>query len=570
MVYHDLDWLFAIGTIFFLLSVWGIGANDVANSYATSVSSRSLTLIQAGVLATITEFIGAIALGQQVTSTIRSGVFSIDRFLDSPGVLIMAMVVAEIGSSIWLAVCTYLGFPVSTTQSIVGALIGVAIASDLPVHWGWKSQSVSQIAASWGIAPVLAAGFGAIIFTSIRLLVHSRQDPMKWALRVLPFYYAFTAAILALFIVVSGGHGIPKPEDLGAGKACGIVLGVFAGVWVISAVFFVPYYWRSLVKEDHRLRFWHIPMGPLLWKDNYTLYFPGNPEKGIVPNYYESELAADANEKGSPESIHSRTEGQQSTLASPAIEPLKGDHDDIQPNPQQADARIAEKNQKELRAVDTLPWAHPKRIFATVKLVFTYGITRDVIHHQSRGLDHIHQRAPVFDNKVEHLWTTAQVCSAMIMSISHGANDLSNAIGPFTTEYMTWQSGQSMTKTDTPTWIKAVGGLGLGFGFWTFGYHIMRNLGNRITKHSPTRGFSMELAAAITVLLASRLGLPVSTTQCITGAVIGVALVNMDFRSINWKQLGKIFFGWVLTLPCAGLISGIIMGMALNVPQWGR
>merc|ERR1711977_166984 len=111
--------------------------------------------------------------------------------------------------------------------------------------------------------------------------------------------------------------------------------------------------------------------------------------------------------------------------------------------------------------------------------------------------------------------------------------------------------------------IKAVGGLGLGFGFWTFGYHIMRNLGNRITKHSPTRGYSMELAAAITVLLASNLGLPVSTTQCITGAIIGVALTNNDLKSINWKQIGKIFIGWVLTVPCAGLVSGIIMGMAL-------
>jgi len=97
----------------------------------------------------------------------------------------------------------------------------------------------------------------------------------------------------------------------------------------------------------------------------------------------------------------------------------------------------------------------------------------------------------------------------------------------------------------------------------------MRNLGNRITKHSPTRGYSMELAAAITVLLASRLGLPVSTTQCITGGILGVALTNMDLKSIHWRQLGKIFLGWVLTVPCAGLISGIIMGMALNVPTWG-
>ena len=125
---HNLDWLFAIGVIFFCLSVWGIGANvslntethldrcdiststepvltffffplqDIANSYATSVSSQTLTLIQAGVLATITEFIGAIALGQQVTATIRSGVFSVTPFEKSPGALILAMVCAEVGT----------------------------------------------------------------------------------------------------------------------------------------------------------------------------------------------------------------------------------------------------------------------------------------------------------------------------------------------------------------------------------------------------------------------------------------------------------------------------------------
>lgn len=97
----------------------------------------------------------------------------------------------------------------------------------------------------------------------------------------------------------------------------------------------------------------------------------------------------------------------------------------------------------------------------------------------------------------------------------------------------------------------------------------MRNLGNRITKHSPTRGYSMELAAAITVLLASQLGLPVSTTQCITGAVIGVALTNGDLKSLNWKQILKIFVGWVLTVPCAGLVAGILTGMAINFPNWG-
>ena len=126
---------------------------------------------------------------------------------------------------------------------------------------------------------------------------------------------------------------------------------------------------------------------------------------------------------------------------------------------------VDEKRQKDLSSVDALPWAHPKRIWATIKIVTTYGITRDIIAHQSRGLEDVHRRAVVYDNRVEHLWTTAQVCSAIIMSIAHGANDVSNAIGPFTTEYETWSSGVTSAETDTPTWIKAVGGLGLGIGF---------------------------------------------------------------------------------------------------------
>lgn len=127
----------------------------------------------------------------------------------------------------------------------MGALIGVGIAADLKVSWGWTSHSVSQIAASWGIAPAISACFGAILFMTIRFVVFSRSDPMKWALRVIPFYYALTAGILVLFIVVEGSNGIPSLEEMGAGKACGIIIGVFAGVWLIGAIFFVPYYHRK-------------------------------------------------------------------------------------------------------------------------------------------------------------------------------------------------------------------------------------------------------------------------------------------------------------------------------------
>lgn len=138
---HGLDWLFAIGTIFFLISAWGIGANDVANSYATSVSAKSLTMVQAGCLAVITEFIGAIALGQQVTSTIRSGVFQIEPFENSPGVLIMANVIAEIGEFNFHC-SDGLGL---TNRSLQVLLLGLPSA----LRWDFQYQPLNPSSEPW-------------------------------------------------------------------------------------------------------------------------------------------------------------------------------------------------------------------------------------------------------------------------------------------------------------------------------------------------------------------------------------------------------------------------------------
>lgn len=222
-------------------------------------------------------------------------------------------------------------------------------------------------------------------------------------------------------------------------------------------------------------------MGPLLWKDDYSLYWPGDVTKTVVPNYYSSEYTgAEKHLNKEDKSPATKTSDEKSYSddepSSDRNEPGNNDSDmgitgepESDPSPTSTaklEEKVGKERQSELKAIDSLPWAHPRRLWATFRLVFFYGITRDVIGHQSKGLDDVHRRAPQFDNKVEHLWTTAQVCSAIIMSIAHGANDVSNAIGPFTTEYVTWKTGVSSAETDTPTWIKAVGGLGLGVGFW--------------------------------------------------------------------------------------------------------
>jgi sodium-dependent phosphate transporter len=568
------DWILALTTIAFVFSAFGNGANDVANSYATSVAARTLSMVQVGGLSAITEFVGAVALGRRVTGTIKNSIISINRFNGNPGALMLAMGCAEVGNATWLMVATGLGFPVSTTQTVVGALIGVGFACQSPITWKWESGSVSQIAASWGISPLIAAGFSAIVFGTLKYSILERTDSFKWAMRLIPIYLATTGAILALFIVVEAPTA-PSLEEFGAGKAVGIILGVFFGCLLIACVFFMPYFQRRLVKKDPRVKYYHVPLGPLLLKENPPIYFPSREEDYVI-NYYEDaygEVRAGRKDRekmrAGTHSTHAET--SHGTATATAESPRLGEDLEMNLNStRQVERRKKHRGPHErfIQPVEGLSWTNPKKYWGYIKWFFLQGVTRDVVTHDSAALRAIHARAHRYDDRVEHLWTYCQVVSAIMMSIAHGSNDVANAVGPWAASYDTYQSGVVNTKAPTPVWFLVVAGLLLGLGFWFYGYHIMRALGNRITQMSPTRGFSTEMGAAITVLIASRLGLPVSTTQCLTGAAMGVALMNYDVKAVNWRQLLYIFGGWVLTLPCAGLIAGLLCLMALNTPHF--
>ncbi|KAG9192627.1 hypothetical protein G6011_11361 [Alternaria panax] len=565
------DWILAITTIAFVASSASNGANDVANSYATSVAARTLKMWQAGILACFTEFLGAVALGSRVTGTIKSGIFALETFEPAPATLMLAMGCAEVGSAVFLTIATFAGMPVSTTQTVVGALAGAGIAAQSPLSWGRKKGSISQIAASWVIAPFLSAGFAAALFLTIKFGVHNRKDSFKWAMRLIPFYLAFTAGVLALFIIDELPNG-ESLEEMGAGKACGIILGVFFGMLAISYIFFVPYFTRRLVKGDARLRAWHIPLGPLLYRENPPIYFPGKGDE-VVTDYYAKTAPVESqqeNLKGEKGIGRSTSVDNKSTGDSDNID-VEGGRGLSRPLPRDGPIThviptTPEPEERWLKPVEHLPFYSPKKIANWTKFILLQGVSRDVV--TQKDLADVHARAIVYDNRVEHLWTYAQVASAMMMSIAHGSNDVANAVGPWVGSYNTYTTGVVTKEADTPIWILVTAGLLLGIGFWFYGYHIMRALGNKITQVSPTRGFSMELGAAITVLLASRLALPVSTTQCLTGATIGVALCNFDLKAVNWKQVGFIFSGWIITLPSAGLISGLMMVMALNTPHF--
>lgn len=569
------NWILAITSIAFVFSAFGNGANDVSNAYATSIAAKTLNMATAGVLAIFTEFIGAVAMGARVTDTIKNGIIGIDRFEGKPGALMLAMGCAEIGSASWLMFATKWGWPVSTTQTIVGALIGVGFASEASISWGWKKGSVSQVAASWGIAPLVAAGFSAIIFGTLKYSVLERADSFKWAMRLIPVYLAMTGAILALFIVVEAPTA-PSLEEFGAGKAAGIIIGVFFGCLLVAYVFFMPYFKRRLIHKDARIKFYHIPLGPLLLRENPPLYFPGKGDEIVVSYYEDAYGEVQAGQKDAEKKGTTTTAG--SIMPTPEIAPQVkpgqiGDDEEKKLDSATSSPEIKprkkhlEPKERFIDPVRDLSWKNPQKYYGYLKWILLQGVTRDVITHDSPELRAIHARAHRYDDRVEHLWTYCQVVSAMMMSIAHGSNDVANAVGPWAAVYSTYNAGVVETEAPTPIWFLVIAGLLLGLGFWFYGYHIVRALGNKITQMSPTRGFSVELGAAITVLLASRLALPVSTTQCLTGASMGVALMNYDLGAVNWKQLGFIFGGWVLTLPCAGLISGLICLMALNAPH---
>jgi PiT family inorganic phosphate transporter len=524
-------------------------------------------MYQVGFLSVCTEFAGAVGLGARVTSTIKNGIISIDRFRENgghPGALMLAMGCAEVGSATWLMVATRLGWPVSTTQTVVGALIGVGFAAGAPIKWGWASGSVSQVAASWGIAPMIAAGFSAIIFGTLKYSVLERKDSFKWGMRLIPFYFGITGAILALFIVVEAPTA-PSLEEFGAGKAVGIILGVFFGCMAICYVFFVPFFKRKLIMKDTRVRYWHIPMGPMLLKEDCYLYFPGKGDE-YVTNYYEDAygevhagLKDEQKHQGAapthdgiaeaPGDMH-LNKGQSSPVGSLPSDPEKEvlaskGVTDASAGPQLTRKRRSEPYERFIAPVKHLAWTNPVRWWGYFKFAILQGVTRDVISHDSDLLRKIHAKAHRYDVRVEHLWTYCQVISAIMMSIAHGSNDVANAVGPWAAVYETYRAGKVSTKSPTPVWFLVVAGLLLGLGFWVYGYHIMRSIGNKITQMSPTRGFSIELGAATTVLLASRLALPVSTTQCLIGSSMGVALMNYDLGAVNWRQLAFIFMGWV-------------------------
>jgi Phosphate/sulphate permeases len=158
---------------------------------------------------------------------------------------------------------------------------------------------------------------------------------------------------------------------------------------------------------------------------------------------------------------------------------------------------------------------------------------------------------------VEKVFTPMMIFAACAMAFAHGSNDVANGIGPLAAVISIVNSGgEVMQKAGLPVWVLLLGGAGIVLGLATMGYKVMRTIGNEITELTPTRAYAATLAAAITVVLASRTGLPVSTTHIAVGAVIGVGFAR-GIGAIDMRLVGKIVVSWVITLPASGIMAAL-------------
>lgn len=385
-----------------LYSAINIGANDVANSMATSVASGALTIKRAVFVAAIFDILGAVLVGAHVADTIRKGLIDPLQFSEIPNLFMFGMLASVLGSALWVNIATYFKLPVSTTHSIIGGVLGFGLISVGFSGIQWKV--VLYVVLSWIVSPAFGALIAFINFSIIKKFILGSNEPIEKTKKIGPFFVGIVFFILSLSIVFKGLKNLhlnlPFLEAFFISLLVGIA-GFFAG---------------SILLRRYK-------------------------EKKTDPYY-----------------------------------------------------------------------------------------------------------------QVEQMANPLQVLSASFQAFSHGANDVANAIGPVAAIVVVIQTHKVSMEVPVPLWLLLIGGVGLAFGVYIWGHRVMETVGEKITSITPTRGFSAEFGTATTVLICSRLGMPVSTTHVAIGNIIGVGLAR-GISAINLNVIKRIFSAWIISLPAAGLFS---------------
>ena len=221
-----------LAAVFGIFMAWGIGANDVANAMATSVGSKALTITQAILAAAVFEFLGAVLAGGAVTSTIRTGIVDADLLADTPELLVYGMLASLLAAGTWLLIASRNGWPVSTTHSIVGAIVGFAAVGIGVDAVQWKQ--VGAIILSWLISPLTAGFIAFLIYESVQRLILRQEDPLAKAKRFVPFYIFLAAFTTTLVTLLKGLSHVGL--EIGIADSYFLAVTIAASIAVVGAI----------------------------------------------------------------------------------------------------------------------------------------------------------------------------------------------------------------------------------------------------------------------------------------------------------------------------------------------
>jgi len=395
-------YILILGFVFGFYMSWNIGANDVANSMASSVGAKAITIRQAVLIAGILNLVGATFIGSHVTNTIRKGIVSTDILTD-PHLALVGALSALLAAALWVSFATWKSLPVSTTHSIVGAMIGFGIMAGgfSVINW----YILGAVVLSWIISPVFSLIIAFFLFKLIVRVILSRKDAYERAIKLGPIFIGITIFIVVLSFLFKTPVGKKLSISMPVALLAALIISALLGIVGMRLL-------RRLLK--------------------------------------------------------------------------------------------------------------PKK-----------------------------------SRSGEEVFRFIQVGTACYVALAQGANDVANAIGPLAVIYFLVKTGSVGAKVPVPVFLLVFGGIGIACGIWMAGSRVMETMGTKITTLSNTRGYAVEFAAATTVLIASKMGLPVSTTHAAVGGVLGVGLAR-GIEAVNFRIIFQIMIYWVLTVPAAAVTSMVL------------
>ena len=374
-----------------------------------------------------------------------------------PMIVAYGLLASLCAAGVWLQLASYFGWPVSTTHSIIGAVLGfgLIVGGVDAVNW----SQICSIGASWVISPLLGGGLAFLVFSLLRRKIFYAVRPVAAAKKVVPY---LTSTLLGAFTLI-GASGRFEDKMI-------IALGLAVCVWFL--VFFVT----KLL---------------LLW-------------------VHETEDSIKCESLSNP---------QAEVFIRKALKHLH---------------RTEEVTSGELRYYVSL-------IVDELKSLITLSQRQQSVREANYKI-------------VEGIFAKMQLISACFMAFAHGANDVANAIGPLVGVVHIVQTKSLALGLPTPSWILMLGGAGIIIGLATWGWRVIETVGRKITELTPSRGFSAEFGAALTILVASRLGLPISTTHTLVGAVLGVGLAR-GISALNLNTVRDILVSWIITIPAGACVA---------------